>query len=68
MIDIIVRDCGTVGHLSLIIVTETGKELYRGEHHSKASDAFEKAQLVWRQNRTQDIIDFKKKVGTFVGQ
>ena len=63
MIDIIVRDCGTVGHLPLITITETGIELYRGEHHSKASDAFEKAQRVWHQNQTQDIIDFKKKVG-----
>lgn len=61
MIDIVIRDCGAVGHLPIIIVTETQEELYRGSHHESASDAFKKAQRVWFENQTQNIIDFKKR-------
>jgi hypothetical protein len=64
MIDIIIRDCGTIGHLPIITVTETQRELYRGSHHQSASDALEKAQQVWDENQTQDIKDFKKQEGT----
>ena len=68
MIDIIIRDCGTTGHLPIITVTASRRELYRGSHHETASEALKKAQQVWDENQTQDIKDFKERAGyTFVG-
>ena len=63
MIDIIVRDCGYGEFLPIITVTNTGKELYRGDRMTDENQAFYKARSVWLENGTGNITEFKEKNG-----
>jgi len=59
MIDIIVRDCGHGEWLPIITVTATGKELYRGSRVVSGFLALAKAQKIWEENGTGNIVEFK---------
>ena len=63
MIDIIIRDCGCGEWLPIIVETDTGRELYRGDRIEGPVLAFNKAQLVWLENDTGNIVEFKQKHG-----
>jgi hypothetical protein len=63
MIDIVIRDCGYGEWLPLIIVTATGKELYRGERIGSAEAAWLRGKTAWDESLTGNIIEFKQKNG-----
>jgi len=60
MIDFIIRDCGHGEWLPIITVTATGKELYRGDRVPSGFLALAKAQAVWENSETGNVVDFKK--------
>ncbi len=59
MIDIIIRDCGHGEFLPLIIVTNTGRELYRGSRVASPELALERAKNVWENGGTGDVVEFR---------
>lgn len=63
MIDIIVRHCGRVGWLPIIVATDSGAELYRGSHHPTAEAAVAKAMEVWENSATGNIQEFRRERG-----
>jgi len=63
MIDFIVRDCGHNEWLPIIVETNTGRELYRGSRQGSPVAALEKAEEVWDDNGTGNIIEFKQEHG-----
>ena len=63
MIDFIIRDCGHGEFLPIIVVTETGKELYRGNRMRSAGEALERAETCWHENGTGNIVQFKQEHG-----
>lgn len=61
MIDIVIRDCGYGEWLPIIVVTSTGKELYRGNRYKSFASASERAKTAWDESLTQNIRDVKEK-------
>jgi hypothetical protein len=62
MIDIIIRDCGYNQYLPIIQVTDTGRELYRGERTSREA-AWVQARTAWTESLTGNIVEFKEEKG-----
>lgn len=63
MIDFIIRDCGYGEFLPLIVETNTGRELYRGNRLNSAEAALERALTCWHENGTGNIVEFKQEHG-----
>jgi len=63
VIDLVIRDCGYGEWLPLIVETATGRELYRGSRLSSPEAALEKAQSVWDNSETGNIVEFKQQHG-----
>jgi len=63
MIDLIVRDCGYGEFLPLVIVTATGKELYRGDRLPSYEAASLRAKTAWEESTTGNITEFKEANG-----
>lgn len=63
MIDYVIRDCDHGEWLPIIVVTDTKKELYRGERARDPVIALFRARGVWEDSETGNIIEFKKENG-----
>jgi hypothetical protein len=63
MIDIVIRDCGYGEWLPIITVTDTGKELYRGDRLRSFEAATLRAKTAWDESTTGNIIEFKQEQG-----
>lgn len=63
MFDIIVRNCGHGEWLPIIVVTDTGKELFRGNRYFDRKLAWAKATEAWDESTTGNIIEFKQEQG-----
>jgi hypothetical protein len=62
MVDFIIRDCGYGEFLPIIVVTATGKELYRGDRLKSPEAALAKAKQVWDEGATGNIAEFKQAI------
>ena len=60
MIDFIIRDCGHGEFLPLIVVTSSGKELFRGSRLRSPEAALAKAKQVWDDADTGNVAEFKQ--------
>ena len=66
MIDFIVRDCGAVGYLGIVVDLGTNTELWRsGSHFQTLNDAFNGAVEAWVTDSTHNI---KVKKGLIGGE
>ena len=63
MVDIIIRDCGNGEFLPIIVVTDSGKELYRGSREFGREGAFVRAKTAWDESTTGNITEFKETNG-----
>jgi hypothetical protein len=63
MIDFIIRDCGYGEFLSIIQVTDSGKELYRGSRVKGREAAFVNAKTAWDEGQSGNIVEFKQEKG-----
>lgn len=63
MIDFIIRDCGYGEFLPLIVETNTGRELYRGDRLKSYEAAASKAKNIWETNGTGNIKEFRDAAG-----
>ena len=63
MIDFVIRDCGYGEFLSLIVVTDTKEELYRGERLKSFEQAAAKAKSIWETNGTGNVTRFRDQHG-----
>jgi len=58
-IDFVIRNVGRRGFLPLIVVSEGGRELYRGSIHLSPGAALEAAMSVWLTDGTSDVAAYK---------
>ena len=67
MIDYVIRRCGFHEWLPIILDTDSGKELYRGDRLDSPEEALAKAKEVFALGQTGYIVEFKRAHGLSKG-